>query len=626
MKRSKIEELEKTLTETEYELSFHELVLEIAFDFMMVDIHDFDKKVDRLLKKLGKFVQGDRTYLFKITEEDQLVYSHEWCNKETGSLVDSIKNRKIDMREFPWWQKHLSNQTRPYYIEDVDLMPAEAWKEKSHLKALNIQSTISVPLLVNERICGFIGIDFIHSTKYWTASDTELLQSLAKIVASGVSQVNSAEQIGYMAYHDQLTGLANEHLLEEKIQQAIEEAAVDGGSLNVLFIDLDEFKKINDSLGHQAGDKLLKEFSERLLAIVGPEDTVSRRGGDEFIILLRNYPNEEAIEAVLVNIIQAFKEPFLLNQQEKLITGSIGCSQYPEDGENPDCLVKNADIAMYHAKSLGKNQYQKMTPELKILTERAITLTNDLHYAITREELEVYYQPIVQGTNAKIIGLEALLRWKHPHYGFVSPGEFIPLAEKTRLIYPIGSWVTENVAKQLNQWNKEGYEKIFTAVNFSVHELNQPHLQDHLKRIFKEYSLDTNYLDIEITESLDMNNISETVCKLNEIQEMGTMLTIDDYGKGYSSLSRLKDLNIGKIKIDMSFIQGIGKSEKDETIIIALLSFAESLNLKVVAEGVETKEQMDFLRDYHCDQMQGYYFYRPMPVEEVEKLLIKKSK
>lgn len=280
---------------------------------------------------------------------------------------------------------------------------------------------------------------------------------------------------------------------------------------------------------------------------------------------------------------------------------------------------------MYHAKSLGKNEYQKMTPELKILTERAITLTNDLHYSIPRKELEVYYQPIVKGERSKIVGLEALLRWKHPYYGFISPGEFIPIAERTRLIYPIGSWVTESVAKQLNQWNKEGYETIFMAVNFSVHELNQPHLQDHLKRIFKEYSLDTNYLDIEITESLDMNNISETVCKLNEIQEMGIMLTIDDYGKGYSSLSRLKDLNIGKIKIDRSFIQGIGKSEKDETIIIGLLSFAKKLDLKVVAEGVETKEQMDFLNQYHCDQMQGYYFYRPMPVEEVEKLLIKKK-
>lgn len=426
-----------------------------------------------------------------------------------------------------------------------------------------------------------------------------------------------------MIYHDQLTGLSNQKLLDKQIIKGIDEARKNDSLLSLLFIDLDGFKEINDSLGHQQGDILLKEFSKRLLALISEKDNISRMGGDEFVVLLVDYKKEEYVDQILSDIIATFKKPFILNKHKKYITASIGVARYPQDGNGPSSLIKNADIAMYHAKDLGKNQYQKMTKKLKEMKKREIALTDDLRYAVEKEEFEVFYQPIVQLKDEKIIGLEALICWKHPSYGYIAPQKFIPLAEKNHFIYSIGCYVRKTVTQQMEKWKKKGYKKINIAVNFSVYELLHPDLKNNLKQLVEKHSLDPSYLEIEITESLEMDQIKDVIVRLKEIKEIGHSLTIDDYGKGYSSLSRLRELPVSKMKIDKLFIDGIGKNNQDEIIVDGLFSFAESLSLEIVAEGVETKEQIDFLKQYKNCAIQGYYFYKPMSANEIEKLLIK---
>lgn len=607
----------KEIKDKEYQLAFQKMILDISFDFIKIDENNYDKKAQHLLEKLGKFVQADRTYLLMIDKNSKLTCSYEWCSEN----FDSIKDKEVDLKEFPWLKEQLERNQSVYHIEDINKLPEEANREQLYFKNLNIQSTISVPLEIKDEFHGFIGIDSINSAQKWAKEDTELLKKLAKIVSSGINQMNAAKKINFMAYHDQLTSLPNQQLLDDRINDAVLQAKSGENLLSLLFIDLDEFKEINDSLGHQQGDALLKQFSKRLLKIVSEKDTVSRMGGDEFAILLADYQNENQLDQILSKIIAIFKEPFILNDQEKFITGSIGISEYPKDGDRPSSLIRNADMAMYHAKNLGKNQYQKMTKELKETINKTVTLTNDLYQAIEREEFEVFYQPVVKGKTAEIVGLEALLRWRHPRYGYVSPVEFIPLAEQTHLIHSIGCWVRETVAKQIEKWNQKAYKSFNVAVNFSVYELNHPSLKNNLETLIKKHSLDPEYMEIEITESLYLNHFSSTLQRLKEIEELGITLTIDDYGKGYSSLSRLRELPIKKMKIDKVFIDGIGRSYKDEVIVEGLLSFAESLDLEIVAEGVETKEQLDFLNKYNCDQIQGYYFYKPMPADEVEKLL-----
>lgn len=609
------------LKEKDYLLAFQKLVLDISFDFMTINHRNFDKKIDSLLKRLGNFLQADRSYLIKL-EDNQLIYSHEWNNEDFFSMMMiDHENTAIDLRNFPYWQEQLNNNESIYYIEDLNQMSSEAKKEQAYLKKLNIQSMISVPLIVEKNLYGFIGIDSIRTRKKWTKENIRLLRALAKIIATGISQIKADQQINYMAYHDQLTGLPNTRLLTERIEEGIRQVSRGNGFLSIIFIDLDEFKKINDSLGHEQGDELLKQISNRLLNVVSEKDTVSRRGGDEFIIALRNYQNEEELHQIIKEIISEFEKPFVLENKEKFITASIGISRYPEDGDHPMLLMKNADIAMYHAKDLGKNQYKKMTKELKLKNQKSQTLTNDLYGAIDRGEMEVYYQPFVKGKTNEIKGLEALVRWKHPIYGYLPAEKFITIAEQSHLLESIGYWLNQKVAKQLLKWKQKGYQKVKMSVNYSIHELDQWNLKARLLKLINNYSLDPHYLEIEITESIGMDPASDTIDRLKEIEKLGITLTIDDYGKSYSSLSRLKDLPIGKIKIAPLFIQGIGQSKKDEMIIQGLISFAKSLELEIVAEGVETQAQVDFLNKHNCDLLQGYYIYQPMPAKEVEKLL-----
>ena len=390
-----------------------------------------------------------------------------------------------------------------------------------------------------------------------------------------------------------------------------------------MFLDLDDFKVIIDTMGHDIGDQLLLEVSKRLVNTLRKCDTVARIGGDEFIICIEDIKDNDYINTVSEKILKRFNEPFSLNNQDCFVTTSIGVAIYPTDGENADVLLKNADTAMYKAKEKGKNQYVLCTPIMKTKVAETMKITNSLYRALDRNELELYYQPQVSCTSNEIVGLEALLRWNHPELGMVLPGEFISIAEHTGLIITIGEWVLRTACKQNKAWQDAGLSRIRIGVNLSVKQFQNDNLIKDVERILRETGLDPQYLELEITESAAMKGKKYIIETLNIFKKLGIHIAIDDFGKEYSSLNYLKQLPVDRIKIPMTFIQGIEVSKKDEAITKAIIVLAKNMGLSVIAEGVETKKQLDFLGQGMCDEIQGFYYFKPMPVHEVVELLRK---
>lgn len=611
------------IKEKNYQIQFQKLLLDSSFEFMNIDQENFDNKVNILLENLGSFFNVDRAYLFTLNHRNYtMTYSHEWCNRGVEPEIHKIEEMPIN--RFPWWLDQL-NKNNIIYIEDVGLMPSEAEAEKEQLNRQNVKSIASVAVIVEDKIKAFIGIDSVKASKKWTKRNMDLLHIIAKILSSGMVHVNYHKSIDFMAYHDLLTGLPNRLLLSERVNEGILSSRITKNRLSIMLINLDGFKMINDSLGYDQGDSLLKEVAKRLVKTVRKKDTVCRIGGDEFVLYINDYKDEAELDLIACKIIKALNKPFILRGEEYFITASMGISQHPIDGQDVETLIKNADMAMYKAKNLGRNQYYKCTSALKNSTLETIALTNDLYRAIEKDELMLYYQPKVDGLSGEILGVEALLRWDHPEYGFVPPFKFIPLAEKTQLILPIGNWVLNTACKQLKSWQEKGLRPIKLAVNFSVYQLNNPSIVKQIQDILERHSLDPKYLEIEITESAAIDTSDKIKETLEKINDLGVSLSIDDFGKEYSSLNRLKELPIDTVKIDMSFVQGIGACHKDEIIIRYIISLAADFGYKTIAEGVETREQIDFLNYHKCDQLQGYYFHKPMPAAELEKLLDKES-
>ncbi len=430
----------------------------------------------------------------------------------------------------------------------------------------------------------------------------------------------SEEMIHYLAYHDTLTGLPNRrrfyHRLAEELKDGTENVAV-------MFLDLDRFKIINDTLGHSAGDLLLKEVAVRLKRCIKKKDMVSRLGGDEFTAIFPEV-NREMMEDLAKRILSVLAQPFLIHEEEIYITPSIGFSIYPTDGENAETLIKNADTAMYCAKEEGKNRYHFFTPEMKDTVNRKMMMENDLRKALKRGELDVYYQPQIEISTGRMIGLEALIRWHHPKYGLISPAQFIPLAEETGLIVPIGEWVLWTACKQNKSWQQAGFPPLRVAINFSVPQFFDNNLIHMLNKVLEETKLEPRYLEIEISESIAIHNTEKVVEKMQLIRKMGIQISIDDFGTGYSSLSYLKKLPLDKLKIDQSFVRCIAESADDAAIVKAIIAIANSLKLDIVAEGVEKQEQLNFLHQLGCNEYQGYLFSRPLPAKDLEKNYVKK--
>ncbi|HET7201390.1 MAG TPA: EAL domain-containing protein, partial [Burkholderiales bacterium] len=429
------------------------------------------------------------------------------------------------------------------------------------------------------------------------------------------------EKVAYLAQFDALTGLPNRNLFQDRLAQAMALASRNDWPMAVLFIDLDRFKLVNDTQGHGAGDKLLKEAAERLRSCIRSSDTVGRLGGDEVAAILSELGKPADAGRVAQKIVELFRRPFDLEGKETYVSASIGVTLYPADSDNAEALVMNADTAMYRAKEQGRNNYQYFTRDMNERARQRVQLEVALRGALEREEFRLFYQPKAHLVTGKICGFEALLRWQHPEKGMVLPGEFIPVLEETGLIVQVGEWVLRTACAQIKAWQKAGLKVPPIAVNLSARQFEQKNLKDAVHDILSEAKVDPALIEFEITESLLMHDPEGAARMLHSLKESGVRLSMDDFGTGYSSLGYLKRFPIDTLKIDRTFVRDISTDADDATLTRAIIHLAQDLRLKVVAEGVETEAQLAFLRSNGCDEMQGYLFAKPTSTEECAQML-----
>jgi diguanylate cyclase (GGDEF)-like protein/PAS domain S-box-containing protein len=440
-------------------------------------------------------------------------------------------------------------------------------------------------------------------------------------ISRDITERKRAEEIIVrQAYHDALTNLANRRLFMDRLTQALTRVQWHKRIVSVLFLDLDHFKSINDALGHSVGDLLLQAVAGRLTTCVRQGDTVARLGGDEFAIALADVARTSDIPKVAQKIIDTLSRPYVLEGRELFITTSIGICIYPDDAQDAETLVKNADVAMYRAKKHGRNNYQHYSPDMNAQAFERLAIETSLRHALEGEEFFLEYQPQVDIETGRIIGYEALVRWRHPDLGVMPPGKFIPLAEESGLIVAIGEWVLRSACAQNKAWQAAGFPPIRVAVNVSPRQLRHESLLGAVGRALRETGLHPNWLELELTESI-MQDADEAIRLLSQLQAIGVQIAIDDFGTGYSSLNHLKRYPIHKLKIDQSFVRDVTHDPHDRAIVTAIIALAHSLNLKAIAEGVETEEQLAYLRSLKCDEAQGYFLGRPMPAQNATKLL-----
>src|SRR5215471_3765434 len=433
------------------------------------------------------------------------------------------------------------------------------------------------------------------------------------------------EQVKHLAFHDSLTGLPNRLLFNDRLRVAMVHANRYREKLAVLFLDIDRFKVINDSLGHSIGDDLLRRVAERVGGCIRQEDTIARLGGDEFTVLLPGIARHEDAATIANKILEAVRLPFFIEHRELFITTSIGVTVYPADGTDPETLVRNADTAMYRAKEQGRDNYQLYAPQMNSRALERLSLEGRLRQALQNRELVLHYQPLVELASGQLIGAEALLRWQHPELGLIPPGDFIPIAEVSGLIVPIGQWVLWTACAQAKKWHDSGYPGLTVAVNLSSRQFQQAVLVFQVTEALQSSELPPDCLDLEITESNAMQNAELSISALWDLKNLGVRLSMDDFGTGYSSLNYLRRFPIDRIKIDQSFVRDVTRNPDDAAIAAAIIAMAHSLKLTTVAEGVETEEQLEFLREQRCDEMQGYLFSPPVPAPKFQEFLESKK-
>ncbi len=454
----------------------------------------------------------------------------------------------------------------------------------------------------------------------FSGTDSDLLGLIATLIAGTIDRSRQRSRLRAMAYYDTLSGLPNRAFLSEKLRDAIEVAQSRLARVALLFLDLDRFKDVNDTLGHARGDRLLQMVAFRLIKELGESVTIARMGGDEFVVLITDCHDAEAVRDVADRIIGAISEPFPLDEYEQYISASIGISIYPEDGRDDQTLIKNADIAMYRAKERGRNGYYFYNPALEAPIHMRLSQEKLLRRALELNEFVVFYQPQVDLRTGKVVSVEALVRWNHPKSGLIEPGHFIPSAEISGLIVPLGDWVLETAAKQIRRWS-DTLAPLRLAVNLSGRQFHQRDLRRRVLKALEEANLDPSLLEIEITESVAMSDAAQTVSIVRELKAAGIRTAVDDFGTGYSSLAYLRRFALDVLKIDGSFVMGVGLEAFDETIVKTVIGMAHSLGLEVVAEGVETAVQLAFLEDNRCDIVQGYAISPPLPAVEFEKFM-----
>ncbi len=607
------------IKENKYQIHFQEMASDISYRFVSLTPENFDEQVDYLLDKIGLFFAVDRASLLMVNpDKDTTIYSNSWSENEIGK---DIKIReKLALDKFSWFMDQL-NKKNLVLIEDSDFMPEEASLEQEELHKNKVKSSLALAVNIKGEMQAFIVMDSISSKKQWTEEDIDLIKIMGNILSSGISQLEADMEIELMAYYDNLTKLPNRFLFEDKVNKAISQSEKTGKPIAIMFIDLDNFKVVNDTIGHKGGDELLSRVARDLANCIRESDAVARFGGDEFMIMINKIADPSIIDLIAERVMEIFSDVFTIDGQEFLVTASAGVAMYPRDGEDPETLIKNADIAMYEAKVNGKNQYALCSEEIKSELKRNTELSNELYQALEKDEFVVHYQPQINLTTSKIEGIEALIRWNHPKRGMIASGEFIGLAEDNGLINDIGEWVLKTACRQNKKWQDMGLPHLKMAVNLSAIQIIDPNIAEKIKNIIQETKLNPKYIELELTESVAIQESDYVIDVLNKLKEIGVSIAIDDFGTEYSSLSRLKDLPIDRIKIDMQFIHGIENNEKDKAITMVIINLAKNLGLNVLAEGVETESQLQFLNEKMCEYAQGFYYYKPMSAEKMERIL-----
>ena len=482
-------------------------------------------------------------------------------------------------------------------------------------------------------------LNYIETT-YYPCFNSEGETVYAVIVSHNITELKqSQEKVRLLAYYDSLTNLPSRLLFMDRLHHEIEIAKRDKKSVALFFLDLDEFKKINDTFGHSAGDELLVGVAKRLRKSLRESDTLGRPGeviscihplppeqfarigGDEFTLIIPHLSDKEFSTTIVERIINLFKDPFQVAGREMFISASIGVALFPDNGKDVETLLKNADTAMYSAKEQGKNTFRYYSPNMNIQALERINLENKIRYAVKNKEFLLYYQPQYDINTNQLVGVEALIRWKNLEMGLVPPGDFIPLAEETGMIIPIGEWVMHSACRQGKIWHDQGCGNFHMCINFSMRQFFDIHIVDKIKSVIETTQYNPNSLELEITETAMMHDTDRAIHILNELKEMGLKISLDDFGTGYSSLTYLKKFPIDTLKIDQSFIRNADLKGYDGAIISAITAMCNQLRIKVVAEGVESEESLNFLKKRNCHAAQGFFFSRPLPVEEFEKLL-----
>src|SRR3984957_14574563 len=544
-------------------------------------------------------------------------------------LYHRFASVKFMQREIGAWE------AADYYMIQLDEAGSSLQREieSPSPRLPDIQFTLAEVSSINEKLTP-IENQFVDALSEASRAAYHLLQAILFAAAPGLLILGTVlslrilqqrkredDRIHHIAFHDDLTALPNRLMLTQRLDQALSRHRRAQMTLAVLYMNLDRLKVINDSLGHKAGDALLCLVADRLRAQLREGDSLARVGGDEFVVLIENYDNSIALSVCAQRLVEQLSTPYLLGKKDCHITVSIGISIFPADGSDSQTLLKAADVAMYRAKETGRNNYQYYLPSMNVHTLERLELESDLRHALERGEFFLHYQPKVEIASGLITGVEALLRWKHPLRGLVPPLDFIPLAEETGLIVPIGEWVLATACARNKAWQGRGLPKLSVAVNLSARQFADATLLAKLTRIIHDSGLDPSLLELEITESVVMSNAECAVSVLERLKSLGVQIAIDDFGTGYSSLAYLKRFPIDILKVDRSFIRDIPADSGDMKITRAIIAMAHGLRLKVGAEGVETPEQLKFLGSQSCDAVQGYFLYRPLQEEELADVL-----
>lgn len=611
----------KRLKENIYQAKLQKAISDTSFNFINTDKANFEENLHMLLQKIGSFVETDNSYVYKFNTPAKTVgHLYQWTKNRAYLQQEEPLLMDLPLENFPWLRGQLKSR-KMINIEAAKTVPREG---KDELKALGrsaFKSLLIMPIEKDDKIAGLIGFETQTQVRKWTEHELQFLKTMANMLTTILIKIRTEEEIEYLAYYDHLTGIPNRTLFSDRLTQALHLARRNDSSLGVILMDLDNFKLVNDTMEHNAGDDLLKKMAKGLKKLLRSSDTVARFGGDEFLILVNDLQDEEGILTVVHKLMDFLKEPIELDGHNFYTTASMGIAVYPRDGEDAETLIKNADIAMYHSKLNGKGQHCLCTAKMKEDVKINMKLSGDLYNVENKEELVVYYQPQISIRTGQIVGLEALLRWRHPELGMISPGYFIPLAEVNGTIYNIGDWVLKTALKQTKKWHLQGFDHLRIAVNLSVVQFHNPGFAESLYGIIEESRLNPEFLELEITESVATENTGSVQETLEHLKKMGLSISIDDFGTDYSSLKRLKMMPIDRIKVDMHFVQGLEVNEKDRAIARVIINLAKSLGISVLAEGVETKGQLDFLRLNHCDEVQGFYYYKPMPPNMLEDVL-----